>query len=1018
MYNLNRFNYEEKNYNNLSYINNYQNIKRIASPKLLNNPRINNFYYNGGNQNNDVLYKNINTNEDILNHQYQNYTNPINLVHQQKQIYPNYIEYYNTANNFYPSHNHQNIFYEPIIPSNNNYLYIDTNYIPNIIPSSINNKIIENDYIENNIIIKKSKIDNYKNGLKLNIKNYETQYPMTYLSTNPFKKREEYIQNYNIKLNNMNKNKGRENDSYSKTLKKFGNRKNFNLSKIGHIGDLNVEQEKKSIDNRSKSKRTYDKEYHIINTIKKKKNEKINNNSNFHKKNKSLIDFTHNIKKKKQYTEDIINDDNNNIYGNTKGRLRKERQNNMYDYELNNYLNIRPKQNIKKNINKSYDRNIIIEKENKERYFLKIKKFINHLEKYYIISFYNFFYYFIKQLSLYNQIKTNDNKNSLLKRFQRTKNYRYSNYLYHNNNLNKSFNNINKNKELNKNNVSVDIFSNVYIPKKNIEYYQINRNTYNSLNNINTINYNHQKNNSLDYYSLQYPNNLMYIDNRLNLSTEYKLVKNKQKYNNSDNSVDTINYQFNRIKNYFNNMNKSHDNLLQNKLSPHISSFHKKITDNLNKKTIIYVKPKTKKINLKMKINKENQLNNMIRNNSINYSNAINNINSNFIYNNIFNNKNNINDNNINFNTKDNVFTLNNIEGFRSPIKSKMKEQTRYISDITTEINNNNLYDNNNNTENHINGNNINGTSENDSKINEIIGNEDLIEETIIKDICTYDKKFWVFIKYVISPRAKQNFLKIKLKRQSKYIRDSKNIFLNQELNNLKFIHIDSIELLSTITNQNNNYKKMIMKEITEEKESNEQEEDNLNNKISNMINILEDNKKQNFLYFYKFFFSILYNKNSSDLPNNNNENNDDIIHKITNNQNKDVYKCNLFSDISKENKKDVENKTNLNNSNDVISVNHKNEKENTKEKGIEERKHEINIINEKEVNNKEKDKKIEINKKKLEENIILLKNNLMKYALKRKKIEDTGKGKNEEEENDEQEENEEEEDDEEEIEK
>ena len=169
-----------------------------------------------------------------------------------------------------------------------------------------------------------------------------------------------------------------------------------------------------------------------------------------------------------------------------------------------------------------------------------------------------------------------------------------------------------------------------------------------------------------------------------------------------------------------------------------------------------------------------------------------------------------------------------------------------------------NLYDNKNYKDIKLNPNNIYDNSYNENKINEIIGNEDLIEETIIKDICTYDKKLWVFIKYIISPKAKHDFLKMKIHKKSNLAKDSQNIFLNKELNNLKSIRTDSIELVENSNNQKNNYKKAILKEISEEKESNEQEEGNLNNKLSNMIDILEEFKKQNFLFFYKFFFNIL----------------------------------------------------------------------------------------------------------------------------------------------------------------
>lgn len=50
MYNLNRYNYEENNTNNLYFINKYPDIKRTASPQIINNKRRNNYYFNEANQ--------------------------------------------------------------------------------------------------------------------------------------------------------------------------------------------------------------------------------------------------------------------------------------------------------------------------------------------------------------------------------------------------------------------------------------------------------------------------------------------------------------------------------------------------------------------------------------------------------------------------------------------------------------------------------------------------------------------------------------------------------------------------------------------------------------------------------------------------------------------------------------------------------------------------------------------------------------------------------------------------------
>ena len=1089
MYNLNRYNYKEKNKNNLYYINKYPNVKRTTSPQLINNQRRNNYYLNEANQNNKVLYKNRNINEEILNPQYQNNTNPINYMQQQNQKYSDYIAYYNRSNNI-PIQNPN--YYEQIMPQNNNYLYTDINIIPSIIPHNYqNNKIIHNDYINKNIDEQnKYKCDKYKNGVKLNITNYETQYPMTFLSANPYKKRNIFNQNNNTNnISHIKNIKESENNFQSKIMKKSKNSKNFNLTKIKTMTDLSGETDNISMKNKNKNKYNY-KEHNAKNNINKKKNNEFFNKTttNFHKKNKSLNEF-HNILNEKHYAEDLNYENNinaknnyfnNNLFKNTKKRMNCDAQLNQYEYQ-NNYINYdNQRQNLKNRNYKDsrekppfryHHRNIVNEYEEQEKYILKIKKFISHLEQYYIISFHNFFYFFLDQLYLYDQEKINNNKNSLLKRFQRTKNNNYSNFI--SNNFEPQYKNyINKiNKEkykyLNQNKSYLKKLRNVYIPKKNIEYMEINKKNH-------SINLGHHKNRSLEYIPYltnQNYNNLSYTDNRINLNIDFNSQKNYKKNKKKDNSVDKI--KNNRYSNKI--MNKSHDNLVQNRLSPNSSTFHKNINDNMNKKTIIYIKPKASKLNLKkIIINKENDLNNINENSSFKYSNTINNINSNYFYNNIFNNKKKINEN-IAYCVKNNSFSLKNVEGLRSPNKSKLKDHIRNISDLAQEVMDNvNLNDNKINNEINENSNRFYyDNSDSENGINEIIGNEDLIEETIIKDICTYDKKLWVFIKYIISPKTKQNFLKIK---RLRYIKSSKDKFLIKELNSLKSIHTDSIEIISPLSllksHKNNNIflnnKKTAMKEISEEKESNDSniQEENLNIKLSNMINILEEYKKQNFLFFYKFFFNLLNLQNNNNIDsltqnqvfknilqnfqnNNKNINNDENIYidnknTMDNNKNKELSKGNVFPDIYQENSYNYnyenDSSGNINiarkklfdlnknkesskrsNSTEPSVVNHNNDKSEIKKKIEIKRKDKLNLI----IMRKFKKHYFMIwNKKKnvknifknngennnIEKKIFLLKNNLLKYILKKNKN-DHKKEKVEEEEGEWEEEYEEEED-------
>ena len=75
------------------------------------------------------------------------------------------------------------------------------------------------------------------------------------------------------------------------------------------------------------------------------------------------------------------------------------------------------------------------------------------------------------------------------------------------------------------------------------------------------------------------------------------------------------------FQNSFKNLNKSHDNLLQNRPSRRAISIPKGKVNNLNKKSYIYLKPKTSKLNLKRIIRKKDYNNKVgynIENNSFN----------------------------------------------------------------------------------------------------------------------------------------------------------------------------------------------------------------------------------------------------------------------------------------------------------------------------------------------------------------------------------------------------------------
>ena len=81
------------------------------------------------------------------------------------------------------------------------------------------------------------------------------------------------------------------------------------------------------------------------------------------------------------------------------------------------------------------------------------------------------------------------------------------------------------------------------------------------------------------------------------------------------------------------------------------------------------------------------------------------------------------------------------------------------------------------------------------------------MEETIIKDICTHDKRLWVFFKYIISPKMLQYFESIKLQRRFKNINDFNYNFKNKNIMFLKPEYIDSIKIIPAYSPLGSHYK-------------------------------------------------------------------------------------------------------------------------------------------------------------------------------------------------------------------
>ena len=954
MHNFSKLNDEKENMDKLNLFNKNYNKNNNEFQKILNIPRTN--YYNKEKRNNNIYHPKINNNEYLKNSIYQNYINFINP------------DKYNSYKN------PQNIYYEEIIQYENKYINTDSNYIPKIISKNKkNNKIIKNNYyFTNNNEHNRNKDNIYKKVVDLNKSNYETKYPMKFLSKD--NSRNIFIQNFN---DNYIINK-KENNSHSKILKKNNNRI-FNLSKIKHLNDLNIDLDKTSTNHQIKNKYSYPK--YKINKIRNiKSNTLFGTSFDFHKKNNSI-----NFQKinEKKYAEDYYlenNNNNNKKYINTYEKNKGRTYSNIFNDENNNYQKFNKVTYSLKNKTK---------RKSKEKYISKLMKFIDYLEEYYINSFHKYFDYFIKQLIFYNQKIIIKNKNSLLKRFQRVKNngtfkYIQNNFSFKNDFTNNDiYDNINSHNHVNiqkyKNSNKQNIYSNnIYIPKKKLDL-GANKNNLKEINRINDGYYTYRNFDNFHNYNNHYQNNLTFKSNKSELSNS----KEKKYYpikNNKENSVDKLNYKYNNSRYVYNNMNNN--NLKENNKSNNSFISDKNIS-NLKNKSLVYSKPKTKRLNLKRVIIKNEN-----NNNSINYSNTINNINSNYIYNNIFSNNRNINKNECN--------SIKNKIGLRRKIKSNFLDDLRDISNFPS----GDILDNNNNIINNrmfIN---------NDNEINEVIGNDYLIEEIIIKNICTYDKKLSVNIKYIISPRTKENFLKRKQR-----LRNNNGFLLNNEFNYIKPIHTDSIEIISSSStfNSDNNfinkkYKiKNIIKENYSSENSNLQDDNSKNNKILNIINIIEEYKNKNYLYFYKFFFNQLNNiyikNNNSELHRNNvfknildnfkntdnkkllkikniyNINKNDIVDEnIYISDRKEHWKRNLFPDQSKDNKEKNNKKYNNDNINimrkKLLDLNQKNNISSKRKNSIEEFINKIKNVKKK----YDKNEQMELYKNKIIRNIIMRK--------------------------------------------
>ena len=793
--------------------------------------------------------------------QYPNYINPINYISNPNRNtqYPNYFTNYNTSNNYHINTSQQNFYYEKNNSKYNRNVYPEDNYVPNnyyenYINKSKKRKLRKEENqkirsVSNDKNIKKKRNNNYVN---LDIINCETQYPlMTCLNADPYNRlqKKRLIQNYN-NINNYANNNAKKNNEIIVP---------YNEEKMDSIRSENLFN---------------------IQMKNKIKNTKLNN-SCYNIRQKIDLKNIESLKGKlKKYNDlinaNIYNNDNNN---NKKSKLKDIVLNTDYDFEgklskINKYLN---------NNNKSIGS--IISKQNnkdingKNNLENNLKKFISLIERFFIKSFHKLFHKFLSQMTVFIKEKIYENKNLLLKRFQRVRNNKIIENKTNNYTPNKT-----RKLDLTDNNSNKKL----YIPKRQYKY---NKPTKNKIDNIKII----TSHNNLPEKKINYQN------------TDYSFRANeipfkKRIIHKNNHSVDNVR---NRGNNLY-NRNRSQDNLLfRKKLSPNIPTNYKakfilreNINDISNRNRLIYTKKRTNKF----KIYKKYITESIFRNNK-----------------------------SMNNNNKNNSLTFINLYGMRSPNNNKFKVNERYEYD----------YD----------------QKENDDT-------EDTIEQTIIKDICTYDNKFSVFIKYVTSQRYEQNYLRLKL---LKY----QNLYLNQKLEYIGLTHTDSIYLPSIYRNSN-----LIMNEIVEEKEtfnfSNIQEDEDDINKLFGMINIIESFYKQNMIDFYhQFFNSLKYiNKYSNQIESEKRNNTEEKLQKSKTYFNWKYKKFLKLNDV------DIRKKSlNIDLVNDII-------KRSKSVKILNKENNDINYFDSFEQGQK------------IEKKVSLLRLNLLDYALKKKNFKEMAKKK------------------------
>ena len=930
-------------YNTINYSNKSRNIYPIAEKdENLGHNYINEKYPNKRTLNKSlIINKELNTQTDNY---FENYTNPINFTQQ----YPSNMN----LNSFYqPRHNM--IFCRNRISPHNRFFYSDGNTIYNCSPDvapKYSNDIFYKDSIDaiQRANKQKVKLEESQNGINISNSNLENKNPLTILNTEPNKKKKNLIPR---DIKNMINLKNPD-DSLSLRFKKNKNK---------HV--INISQIKPSISIIEKLENIPSKKYN------KNKSKDSNNNRIYHNKNKSNLQSRNNSQNGK------YNNKNDGIIFNKHDRPEKKSVkekvmiNICYDKEKNKYIyrnyDKSPKYGITNKIQRNGNKKKSFDKNLSKKYQVpdksNLKKSINILEELFAISFMDNFYYFIGKL------KSEYKRKLLLNRYrQKQSKNNYDTPI--NSSLMKNvliYNARNIKKKTDLNNIShSNNKKSVYIPKKNMfqghdpKSKTINNDNYSS---FKTKEFTHFKN--IRSRNLN-ENNLNSYYNSVNL-TEVEAIKNSQDY--SDDCISK------KIKDFaYKNRNSLFKTLDNSSVKRRLNISNDKQKNNmsvnkLNNNSKIYFKPKAK-MNLKKRITVNKKPINKSLYNKESLSSIIK---GPFIKNN---------ENKINNNVpNNNPFILINNDGFASPIKCN-KDHTGNISDIAQDVIDNASINTNkiNNAKKEKYG--FSGDGCSDSIENENT-NADVIEEIILEYSSTNDKKLSIFVKYIISPKSKKNFLEKKLQR----LENMKVKGDNKELKIKKCT--DSFQLISPFTKINSyfrnieypNHRKIDIKEVKEISEDNDSfiEDENKDNTLMNILNILEKNKKEDILYLKEYFFKQLLNfdlnKNLEELteketPKNNKNNFQRLDISILSDSDNN-YNYSFRKDVN--NIKDRENENQINDS--KKEGNFQNEKKNYFSRNI-------NMIKAKNLNKESLSQKEELRKENKLKSIIQRKINHLKY--------------------------------------